>query len=269
MAITSPLVIWSCLMCLTISNWAALGLGIVKSAIFFSCKQTQDQGVGFDHIISLIPSKISWDSSVTTNFSQCVLFVVSSRHQSEGLIINIILVSQGWMCIYQFSHISGINNDSKPHKPFLKVYLCVKFFEEIFKEQWEQLTSQLKTFVSDIISVINISGITSSEDNSTHHQSYITTLNLEVPVLNLKQNHTHTRGWLWEYLEVEEEKETKLRLLRYKYYSKSILRLISLNFDVMRIDLYTCISDSLSLENIDLRPNKIWGVRTVDNSLWL
>ncbi len=36
MALTMPLVIWSCLMCFTTSNWAALCLGMIWSAIFFS-----------------------------------------------------------------------------------------------------------------------------------------------------------------------------------------------------------------------------------------
>lgn len=36
MALTMPLVIWSCRMCLTTSNWAALCFGIIWSAIFFN-----------------------------------------------------------------------------------------------------------------------------------------------------------------------------------------------------------------------------------------
>lgn len=36
MALTMPLVIWSCLICFTTSNWAALCLGMIWSAIFFS-----------------------------------------------------------------------------------------------------------------------------------------------------------------------------------------------------------------------------------------
>lgn len=36
MALTMPLVIWSCRMCFTTSNWAALCLGMIWSAIFFS-----------------------------------------------------------------------------------------------------------------------------------------------------------------------------------------------------------------------------------------
>lgn len=36
MALTMPLVIWSCRMCFTTSNWAALCLGIIWSAIFFN-----------------------------------------------------------------------------------------------------------------------------------------------------------------------------------------------------------------------------------------
>lgn len=36
MALTMPLVIWSCLMCFTTSNWAARCLGMTWSAIFFS-----------------------------------------------------------------------------------------------------------------------------------------------------------------------------------------------------------------------------------------
>lgn len=36
MALTMPLVIWSCRMCFTTSNWAARCLGMTWSAIFFS-----------------------------------------------------------------------------------------------------------------------------------------------------------------------------------------------------------------------------------------
>jgi hypothetical protein len=38
---TSPLVIWSCLMCFTISNWAALIFGMFLSAIIFNCKKVK------------------------------------------------------------------------------------------------------------------------------------------------------------------------------------------------------------------------------------
>ena len=36
---TSPLVIWSCRMCFTMSNWAAFIFGMFLSAIIFNCKK--------------------------------------------------------------------------------------------------------------------------------------------------------------------------------------------------------------------------------------